>query len=128
MLLSPPGCGKTQLCKALGHEVGRPEDKNWTGAEIKACCRLSVLLEQSLIEAAKNVVPVAVTAAEPIAKLRGWASGRCLDATAGGTYQAAKTKRRRAVIRGYSWPKRLFLPTIIKFLTIVAKLNVGRGL
>jgi hypothetical protein len=75
----------------------RPEDKNWTGAEIKACCRLSVLLEQSLIEAAKNVVPVAVTAAESIDKLRQWASGRCLDATKGGIYQGGKTKRRRAV-------------------------------
>jgi SpoVK/Ycf46/Vps4 family AAA+-type ATPase len=48
----------------------RPNDKNWTGAEIKACCRLSVLLDQSLIEAAANVVPVAVTAAESIDKLR----------------------------------------------------------
>jgi len=24
MLLSPPGCGKSQFCKALGREVGRP--------------------------------------------------------------------------------------------------------
>ena len=24
MLLSPPGCGKSQFCKALGKEVGRP--------------------------------------------------------------------------------------------------------
>lgn len=24
LLLSPPGCGKSQLCKALGNEVGRP--------------------------------------------------------------------------------------------------------
>ncbi len=75
----------------------KPDDKNWTGAEIKACCRLSVLLNQSLVEAAQNVVPVAVTAAESIDKLRSWATGRCLDATAGGIYQGGKTKRRRAV-------------------------------
>lgn len=79
----------------------RPNDKDWTGAEIKACCRLSVLLNQSLVEASQNVVPVAVTAAESIGKLRDWASGRCLDATAGGIYhhQAAgsrsSNKRRR---------------------------------
>src|SRR5690606_32629874 len=24
LLLSPPGCGKSQFCKALGSEVGRP--------------------------------------------------------------------------------------------------------
>ena len=24
MLLSPPGCGKSQICKALGNETGRP--------------------------------------------------------------------------------------------------------
>jgi hypothetical protein len=24
MLLSPPGCGKSQFCKALGNEIGRP--------------------------------------------------------------------------------------------------------
>ncbi len=71
----------------LDSDQPRPADKDWTGAEIKACCRLSVLLNQSLAAAAQNVVPVAVTAAESISKLRDWATGRCLDATAGGIYQ-----------------------------------------
>jgi SpoVK/Ycf46/Vps4 family AAA+-type ATPase len=75
----------------------RPDDKDWTGAEIKACCRLSVLLDQNLVDAANNIVPVAVTSAESIGKLRSWASGRCLDATHGGIYGGGKTKRRRAV-------------------------------
>ena len=35
-----------------------PSDTDWTGAEIKACCRLSKLLDTTLIEAAKNTVPV----------------------------------------------------------------------
>ena len=73
----------------------KPEDKDWTGAEIKACCRLSVLLNQSLVDAAKNVMPVAATASESIASLRNWASGRCIDASKGGIYQSSKTKRRR---------------------------------
>ncbi len=75
----------------------RPKDEHWTGAEIKACCRLSALLDVPLRQASQNVVPVAVTAAESIDKLRQWAGGRCLDATKGGIYQGGKTKRRRAV-------------------------------
>ena len=73
----------------------RPPDDNWTGAEIRACCRLSSLLEVPLLEAAQNVVPVAVTAAESVEQLRAWASGRCLDAEAGGIYQHEKKHRSR---------------------------------
>ena len=39
-----------------------PNDDNWTGAEIRACCRLAALLDLPLVQAAQNVVPVAVTA------------------------------------------------------------------
>jgi hypothetical protein len=65
----------------------QPEDVDWTGAEIKACCRLAALLDLSLQDAARQVVPVAVTAAESIDKLRTWASGRCLSASQPGIYQ-----------------------------------------
>ena len=64
----------------------RPDDGDWTGAEIQSCCRLASLLDLPLKEAAKNVVPVAVTAAESVEKLRAWAAGRCLDASRGGIY------------------------------------------
>ena len=64
----------------------RPNDRDWTGAEIKSCCRLSALLDVPLIEAALNVVPVAVTAGESVEKLRNWASGRCLSADRPGLY------------------------------------------
>lgn len=70
----------------LGPKTPRPDDHNWTGAEIQSCCRLSALLDMPLAEAAKNVVPVAVTAAEPVEKLRAWAAGRCLDASRPGIY------------------------------------------
>lgn len=63
-----------------------PKDTDWTGAEIRSCCRLASLLDVSLIEAARNVVPVAVTAAEQMERLRGWAAGRCLDAGVGGIF------------------------------------------
>lgn len=76
----------------------RPNDDQFTGAEIRACCRLAALLDLSLIEAAAHVVPVARTAAESIDKLRQWASGRCLSASQPGLYEFAapgQVSRRR---------------------------------
>ena len=74
------------------------DDNNWTGAEIKSCCRLSALLDLPLVQAAQNVVPVAVTAAESVERLRNWASGRCLSANQPGIYRrsdsAPKSRRR----------------------------------
>ena len=64
----------------------RPDDANWTGAEIKSCCRLASLLDVPLVQAAQNVVPVAVTAGDKIEALRQWASGRCLSADRVGVY------------------------------------------
>ena len=79
----------------------QPEDTDWTGAEIKSCCRLAALLDVSLVQAGQNVVPVAVTSAESIQRLRHWASGRCLFASTPGIYNptAADTKSRRRVSR-----------------------------
>ena len=48
----------------------RPDDANWTGAEIKSCCRLASLLDVPLVQAAQNVVPVAETAGDKIEALR----------------------------------------------------------
>jgi hypothetical protein len=64
-----------------------PNDEQWTGAEIRACCRLAALLDVPLVQAAHNVVPVAVTAAESVERLRTWASGRCLSADQPGIYR-----------------------------------------
>lgn len=76
-----------------------PADEQWTGAEIKSCCRLAALLDLPLSQAATNVVPVAVTSAESIARLRGWANGRCLSADHAGIFQVApvSSSRRRRV-------------------------------
>ncbi len=75
-----------------------PPDEGWTGAEIKSCCRLSALLDVSLAEAARNVVPVSVTSAEAIEQLRDWASGRCLSADRPGVYQKSKVAAARRKI------------------------------
>lgn len=79
----------------LDARQAKPQDDNWTGAEIRACCRLAALLDLPLVQAAQNVVPVAVTAAESVDKLRSWASGRCLSADKPGIYrrEAASTQR-----------------------------------
>lgn len=52
-----------------------------------------------LVQAAQNVVPVAVTAAESVERLRTWASGRCLSASQPGIYTGgeSKPKRRRKI-------------------------------
>jgi ATP-dependent 26S proteasome regulatory subunit len=72
-------------------EQVQPNDTDWTGAEIKSCCRLSALLDVTLTQAAHHVVPVAVTAAEQVDKLRTWASGRCLSAAEPGIYSRSGT-------------------------------------
>jgi ATPase family associated with various cellular activities (AAA) len=81
----------------LNAKQQRPIDTDWTGAEIRACCRLSALLDMPLLEAGKNIVPVAVTAAESVERLRSWASGRCLSADRPGIYrreESAESRRR----------------------------------
>jgi SpoVK/Ycf46/Vps4 family AAA+-type ATPase len=62
---------------AIPDSQARPDDTDWTGAEIRSCCRLAALLDVPLTQAAHHVVPVAVTAAEAVERLRNWASGRC---------------------------------------------------
>ncbi len=83
---------KDQIWELYAKQFGiekqrRPEDSRWTGAEIRSCCRLAALLGVPLVEAAKNVVPVAVTAAESVERLRQWANGRCLSADVPGLFQ-----------------------------------------
>ena len=74
----------------LDAKQARPDDANWTGAEIKSCCRLASLLDVPLVQAAQNVVPVAVTAGDKIEALRQWASGRCLSADRAGVYSRSE--------------------------------------
>jgi SpoVK/Ycf46/Vps4 family AAA+-type ATPase len=83
----------------------RPQEEQWTGAEVRACCRLAALMDMPLVQAAQNIVPVAVTAAESVERLRNWASGRCLSAAAPGVYQhcaSGSRKARRSISRDTS--------------------------
>ena len=86
----------------LDADQTRPDDEKWTGAEIRSCCRLAALLDIPLTQAARNIVPVAVTAAESVDRLRQWSDGRCLSAHEAGIYSCEpvrKTGRRLSVTR-----------------------------
>jgi SpoVK/Ycf46/Vps4 family AAA+-type ATPase len=62
------------------------QEKPITGAEVKSTCRIAALLGVSLVEAARFVVPVSSTSAEPIDLLRNWAKGRALCVSKGGLF------------------------------------------
>ncbi|OHB65745.1 MAG: hypothetical protein A2Y76_01580 [Planctomycetes bacterium RBG_13_60_9] len=63
-----------------------PACDGWTGAEIRQCADMADRLGLSLIEAAKFVVPVSVSAREKIQALRLEASGRYLSASTEGVF------------------------------------------
>lgn len=63
---------------------GRLDQKDldgWSGAEIKACCRLAFMGGVSLEKAAQFIVPISKTMEEDISALRKWAKGRTLPAS-----------------------------------------------
>jgi hypothetical protein len=68
----------------------RPDDTDWTGAEIKQCCSLSDTLGISKAEAANYLVPVAKSSYESIQRLRDMADGTFIAASAHGVYQKPK--------------------------------------
>ncbi len=77
----------------------RPQDDNWTGAEIRNACDLADQLGCSLQEASQYIVPVARSNWAGIERLRGQADGNMLSASATGTYSREKadgTDGRRA--------------------------------
>ncbi|MCA9123922.1 MAG: AAA family ATPase [Planctomycetaceae bacterium] len=76
-----------------------PDDDLWTGAEVRACCRLAALLDVPLLQAANNIVPVAITARESVDRLRAWAEGRCLSAAESGIYRAVQADGKPRVRR-----------------------------
>ena len=63
------------------HENPRPDDRDWTGAEIHSCCRTAVMLGCDLVKAGTYIIPMAKTMAEKIEALRTWAKGRAIPAS-----------------------------------------------
>lgn len=56
---------------------------DWTGAEIRACCRLAAMLGKTIPEASTHIIPTAVTDREGLEELRKWADQRVLSARTG---------------------------------------------
>lgn len=69
-------------------EFPHPE---WTGAEIRNCCRMAYRQKISLKQAAEFIVPVAVSGKDPIRQLRKAASGNFLSANYPGAYKYSGT-------------------------------------
>lgn len=63
-----------------------PDCKDWTGAEIAACCEVAYRTGRTLIQAAGNIVPVAKSGKAQIEALRRMADGVFLSANHAGTY------------------------------------------
>lgn len=71
----------------LDAKMKRPDDADWTGAEIYNCCSLSWQLNIPLEEASEFVVPVAVSSPEQVERLRALADNRILSASYPGKYK-----------------------------------------
>jgi hypothetical protein len=67
----------------------RPDDTNWTGAEIRNCCALASRLGITLKEAAAYIVPIATSDPRTVERLREAARGRWLSVSRGGAYTGA---------------------------------------
>src|SRR5262249_25616809 len=60
-----------------------PADEGWAPGNIEVCCQRAVQYQVPLAEAARYVRP---TPADDVERLRAWADGRCLSASAPGIY------------------------------------------
>jgi hypothetical protein len=64
----------------------RPNDTNWSGADIRNCCRIAHMLQRSLLSAATMIIPVAVQDSTALDQLRQFANNRLLSANVEGPY------------------------------------------
>lgn len=83
----------------------RPDDTDWTGAEIENCCELAWSLRTTLQDASRYIVPIARAARDRVEKLRSDADGKFISASVEGVYQSptnAPTTRQAARSGGRS--------------------------
>lgn len=85
----------TSECKSLppGGEFfpALPKDEDWTGAEIRACCRLAKLRSSSLLESAESIVPVFHRYKADMLALEDWAKSACLSSETGRRFGLAES-------------------------------------
>ena len=62
----------------------RPNDEDWTGAEIETCCQIAYIEDVGLEDAGKQIVPIVSQMGEGfLTSLRKYASTSCLDSETG---------------------------------------------
>jgi hypothetical protein len=70
----------------IPHNDPRPNDENWTGADIWQCSMIADQFGRPLREAAEFVTPIYFSMADQVEKMRAAASGKYLDADNPGPY------------------------------------------
>jgi hypothetical protein len=74
----------------LDSAQARPEDHDWTGAEIRNACKLAWRFREPLTSVAQFIVPVAKADSAGLEALRKAADGRWLSASYAGSYSLGK--------------------------------------
>lgn len=68
--------------KKVYNVKGNPKTmEGWSGAEIKACCRIASMMGKSLNEVEKFIIPISKTMAQEIDQLRKWSAGKTIPAS-----------------------------------------------
>lgn len=82
---------------ALFEVFGRPTNmEGWSGAEIKACCRIAKMMDVDVDKAERFIIPVSKTMDQEISRLELWAKTRCIPASTpinGGSKKLKRGKR-----------------------------------
>jgi len=76
-----------------------PDMNGWTGRDINNCARKAQLLNISLVEAGKFIVPLMKSHREDMDALRASAHGRFLSASHEGVYEYHKEQHEPTVIK-----------------------------
>lgn len=71
----------------LPADIERPNDENWTGAEIRNACLLASRLKITPAQTTPYIIPVAQSDPESVERLRRAAAGKWLSASYPGAYQ-----------------------------------------
>lgn len=74
------------------------DDTGWVGANIRKACEKAWMLDCTIEEAARYIIPVGKTAATEIAALRQQAEGKFLSASQPGVYTREIAKQRKRVM------------------------------
>jgi SpoVK/Ycf46/Vps4 family AAA+-type ATPase len=87
-------------------DTKRPNDENWTGAEIRNCCELAYKLRRSVYDVGtKMIVPATKADPEGIKRLRDQAENRYLSASYAGTYQKPTVEVANQTARNLTFAK-----------------------